>query len=96
MTGGYRGSVNAGQPPLQQNYGNNYGGNNAAHAPSIQQTYYGQPQTAPQQTQIYHQSVPNAYQQMAPIPRPINPPQPLDTRGYVQPPQHQVPGQNRS
>ena len=94
MTGGYRAPVNAGQPPPQQNYGNNYAGGNAAHAPPPQQPYYGQ--ATPQQTQIYHQSMPNTYQQLGQVPRPMNPPQPLDTRGYGQPPQHQMPMQNRS
>ncbi len=38
----------------------------------------------------------NAYQQMGQIPRPMNTPQSLDTRSYGQPPQHQIPMQNRS
>jgi hypothetical protein len=33
---------------------------------------------------------------MGQMARPMNPPQPLDTRGYVQPPQHQISIQNRS
>lgn len=100
MTGGYRAPVNVGPPPPQQNYGNNYGGGNALHHhhhhPPPQQSYYGQPQITPQQTQIYHQPIPNAYQQMGAIPRPMNPPQPLDARSYGQPLQHQIPMQNRS
>ncbi len=98
MTGGYRGSVNAGPPPPQQNYGNNYSGGSALHPHPSQQSYYGQPAPpmAPQPTQIYHQSISNAYQQMGQMARPMNPPQPLDTRVYVQPPQHQISIQNRS
>ncbi|CAF0772679.1 unnamed protein product [Rotaria sordida] len=98
MSGGYRGSVNIGPPPPQQNYGNNYGGGNTLHhPPPPQQAYYGQPpQMAPQQTQMYHQPMSNAYQQMGQIPRPMNPSQPLDTRGYGQPLQHQIQMQNRS
>ncbi len=99
MNAGYRGPVNAGPPSQQQNYGNNYGGGNALHPPPSQPSYYGQPpppQMAPQPTQIYHQSMSNAYPQMGQIPRPMNPPQPLDTRGYGQPPQHQMSMQNRS
>jgi hypothetical protein len=98
MSGGYRAPVNAGPPPPQQNYGHNYGGDNAGHPPPSQQTYYGQPATPvpPQQTQIYHQSIPNAYQQMGQIPRPMNPPQPIDNRGYGQTAQHRMPMQNRS
>jgi hypothetical protein len=100
MSGGYRGPVNTGPPPPQQNYGNNYGGGgNAIHPPPSQQSYYAQappPQMAPQQTQMYHQPIPNAYQQMGQIPRPMNPSQALDTRGYGQPPQHQMSIQNRS
>ncbi|CAF3560722.1 unnamed protein product [Adineta steineri] len=93
--GGYRGSANAGQPNPQQNYSNNYAGGNALHPPASQPPYYSQ--TTPQQTQIYHQSMPNAaYQQVGQIPRPLNPPQPLDTQGYGQPPQHPIPMQNRS
>jgi len=38
----------------------------------------------------------NAYQQMGQISRPMNTPQPLDTRGYGQSSQHQIPMQNRS
>jgi hypothetical protein len=91
MSGGYRAPMNAGPLPPQQNYGNNYGGGNALHHPSAQQQYYGQPPP-----QIYHQPMPNSYQQMGQIPRQMNPPQPLDTRGYVQPPQQQMPMQNRS
>ncbi|CAF2899435.1 unnamed protein product [Rotaria sp. Silwood2] len=101
MSGGYRGSVNVGQPHPQQSYGNNYGGGNTLHHPHphpSQQSYYGQPppQMAPQQTQIYHQPMSNAYQQIGQMPRPMNPPQPLDTRGYGQPIQHQIQIQNRS
>jgi hypothetical protein len=33
---------------------------------------------------------------MGQMARPMNPPQPLDTRVYVQPPQHQISIQNRS
>ncbi|CAF1166690.1 unnamed protein product [Adineta ricciae] len=89
--GGYRAANNAGPAHSQQNYGNNYGGNNTYHGPSPQQPYYGQ--TAPQQTQMYHQPMSNAYQQMGQLPRPMNPPQALDSRGYGQ---HQLPMQNRS
>jgi len=96
MSSGYRGPVNTGPPPPQQNYVNNFGGGNALHPPPSQQSYYGQPtpppQMAPQQTQMYHQPLSNAYQQMGQIPRPMNTPQPLDTRSYGQP----MPIQNRS
>lgn len=96
MTGGYRAPVNTGPLPSQQNYGNNYSGGNAIHPPPSQQSFYGQPpsQIAPQPTQIYHPSMANTYQQMGQIPRPMNPPQPLDTLGYGQP--QQMPMQNRS
>jgi len=91
MSGGYRGPMNTGQIPPQQNYGNNYGGaGNALHHPP-QQQYYGQPPP-----QMYHQPMSNAYQQMGQIPRTMNPSQQLDTRSYGQPPQHQIPMQNRS
>jgi hypothetical protein len=93
MTGGYQGPVNEGPPLPQQNYGNNYGGGNALQPAVPQQPYYGQPQP-----QMYHQPMSNTYQQMGQIQRPMNAPQPLDTRGYGQPPQHQmqIPMQNRS
>lgn len=50
---------------------------------------------------MYHQPMPNNYQQMGQMQRSMNPPQSLDTRGYGQPPsqqqqQHQMPMQNRS
>lgn len=101
MTSGYRGSMNAVPPHPQQNYGSNYGGGNTLHHhhPHTQQSYYGQPpphQMPPQPTQIYHQPLSNAYQQMSQIPRPMNPPQPVDTRGYGQTLQHQMQMQNRS
>ena len=92
--GGYRPANNTGSAPSQQNYGNSYGGNNTYHGPSSQQPYYGQ--TAPQQTQMYHQPMSNTYQQMGQVPRPMNPPQALDSRGYGQHPQHQLSTQNRS
>ena len=94
---GYRGSARSGPPPSQQNYGNNYGGDNMVHPPA-QQAYYGQgpTQMAPQQTQIYHQSVPNAYQQLGQMPHPINPSQTFDNRGYDENYQVQVPIPNRS
>jgi hypothetical protein len=96
ISGGYRGP-----PSSQQNYGNNYNsGTNLHPHPPPQQSYYGQQQIPPQQQQqqMYHQPMPNAYQQMGQIPRPMNTPQPLDNRGYGQPPpsQHQMPIQNRS
>lgn len=52
--------------------------------PPAQQTYYGQgaAQMAPHQAQIYHQSMPNAYQQMGQIPPSMNPAQSFDDRGY--------------
>ncbi|CAF2084346.1 unnamed protein product [Rotaria magnacalcarata] len=101
MAGGYGGSMNVGPPPPQQNYSNNFGAGNTLHHhhhPSLppQQSYYGQPQMAPQPTQIYHQPMSNSYQQIGQIPRPMNPPQPLDTRGYGQPLQHQIQLPNRS
>ncbi len=101
MSGGYRGPINPGPPPTQQNYGNNYSGGNAPYPhshPPPQQPYYGQPPPPPPPQQpIYHQPMSNAYQQIGHIPRPMNASQPLDTRGYVQPPpQHQIPMQNRS
>ncbi|CAF3354772.1 unnamed protein product [Rotaria sp. Silwood1] len=101
ISGGYRGSVNVGPPPPQQNYGNNYGGGNTLHhphPPPPQQSYYGQPppQMTPQQTQMYHQPMSNAYQQMGQIPRSMTPSQSIDTRGYGQPLQHQIQMQNRS
>jgi hypothetical protein len=40
--------------------------------------------------------MPNAYQQMGQIPRPMNPPQPIDSRVYGQTTQHRMPMQNRS
>ena len=97
MSGGYRAPVSTGPPSSQQNYGNNYSGGNTlqSHPPS-QQSYYGQPQMPPQQQQAYHQPMPNAYQQLGQIPRPMTTPQPLDTRGYGQPPQQQITIQNRS
>jgi hypothetical protein len=88
VSGGYRGQMNAGPPASQQNYGNNYSGGNAVHVPP-QQPYYGQPQMPPQQPQIYHQPISNNYQQMGQIPRSMNTSQPVDTRGYNQPPQVQ-------
>lgn len=97
MTGGsgYRGPVNAGLPFQQQNYGNNYGDGSALHSqPLPQQPYYGQP--LPAQQQMYHQNMSNAYQQMGHMPRPMNAPASLDTGGYGQPPQHQMPMSNRS
>jgi len=98
MSAGYRGPVNTGPPSSQQNYGNNYsGGSTLPSHPAPQQPYYGQPpQMPPQQQQIYHQPMSNTYQQMGQIPRPLNTPQSLDTRGYGQPPQPQIPIQNRS
>jgi len=99
MSGGYRGPVNPGPPPTQPSYGTNYSGGNTPfpHSqPPPQQPYYGQPPPQPQQQHMYHQPMPNAYQQMGHIPRPINASQQLDTRGYTQPPQHQIPMQNRS
>ncbi len=92
MSGGYRAPANSGQTSSQQNYGNNYSGGNALHPhppPPPQQPYYGQP---PSQMS-YHQPISNNYQQMGQIPRPLNPSQSLDTRGYVQP---QISMQNRS
>lgn len=97
--GGYRGSVNAGPPVQQQNYGNNYGGETPLHPhtqPPPQQPYYGQPLAPPQQ-QMYHQNMSNPYQQLGHMPRPMNAAPPsLDTRGYGQPPQHQMTLSNRS
>ncbi|CAF1032213.1 unnamed protein product [Adineta steineri] len=89
-TSGYRGPSNTGgSQSSQQNYGNNI----RSHAPS--QPYYGQMPAQPQQ--IYHQPVPNNFQQMGQVPRSINSPQPLDNRNYGQPPQQQpVSIQNRS
>ncbi len=98
-SGGYRGSANTVPPAPQQTYSNSYGGDAIAHPPvPLQPPYYGQPgtQVAPQPTQIYHQSIPNAYQQMGQMPRPVNPSQQLDNRGYGQTPQHRMPMQNRS
>ena len=91
MTGnGYRAPVNAGAPPPPQNYGNSYAAGNVA--PSQQQQFYGQPQMP-----LYHQPIPGGYQQMAaPLPRPMNPSQSVDTRGYGQPTPQQMPMQNRS
>lgn len=75
-SGGYRGSARTGPPPVQQNHGNNYGGENMSHPPA-QQAYYdqGPTQMASQQIQMYHQSLPNIYQQMGQMPHPMNPPQ---------------------
>lgn len=93
---GYRGPVNTGPPPSQQNYGNNYSDGNALHPhshPPSQQPFYGQPQIPPQQQQqMYHQPMSNTFQPMGQIPRTMNTSQPLDNRGYVQP----MPMQNRS
>ena len=99
ITSDYRGSINAGTPSLQQNYGNSYGGGNTFHAPPPPQPpYYGQPppQMAPQHSQMYHQPISNVYQQMGQIPRPLNLPQQLDTRDYGQSLHHQMSMQNRS
>ncbi|CAF0744287.1 unnamed protein product [Rotaria sordida] len=96
MSSGYRGSVNRGSSPSQQNYGNNYSGGNSLHShPPPQQPYYGQtPQmSSQQQQQMYHQPMSNTYQQ---IPRPMNTSQQLDNRNYGQPSQNQMPVQNRS
>lgn len=89
------GAAYRGPAPVHQNFGNNYAaGNNTGlhHAPPPQpQPFYGQPPS-----QIYHQAMPNAYQQMGQMPRAINPMQPLDTRAFVPTPQHAMPMQNRS
>ncbi|UJR23740.1 hypothetical protein I4U23_026717 [Adineta vaga] len=90
-TGNYRGQVNTGPPPSQQNYGNTL---HSHPPPAQQQQYYGQ--VMPPQQQLYHQPISNSYQQMGQIPRPMNPTQSLDTRAYGPPPQQQIPIQNRS
>lgn len=92
MTGGYRGPTNTGPSSSQQNYGNNL-----HSAPSSQQSFYGQTSQMPaQQQQIYHPAMTNNFQQMGQIPRQMTPTQPIDSRGYGQPPQHQMPLPNRS
>ena len=87
MTSGYRGAPDVAPANLQQNYGHSYRGVNVMRP----QSYFGQPPA-----QMYHQSMPNAYPQMAPMTRPMHPPQPMDGRAYGQPAQHQAPMQNRS
>ena len=92
MAGGYRGGADVAPGNLQQNYGpSSYRGVNVMRP----QSYFGQP-PAQMGAQMYHQSMPNAYTQMAPMARPMHPPQPMDTRAYGQPAQHQLPMQNRS
>lgn len=68
-----------------------------AHPPG-QQTFYGQGAApmAPHQAQIYHQSMPNAYQQMGTMAHPMNPPQTFENRGYDPNYQASIPMANRS
>lgn len=86
MSGGYRAPVNHGPPAqMHQNYPNNFStsANAGLHPPPPQahphpQAFYGQ---AP--SQIYHQPMPNSYQTMGPMTRPMNPGgAPLDNRAY--------------
>ena len=102
MSAGYRGPVNHAPPaPMHQNYPNNYSnsGNAGLHPPPPQahphpQAFYGQ---AP--SQIYHQAMPNTYQAMGQMTRPMNPAgaPTLDNRAYgPTPPQHPLAMPNRS